>query len=91
MKPEQFLCVGCPTVATKTGGIPEILFDNRNGLLVSVEDVDGLEAAIAKLLDDPALALRLGEQAVHDCRDWFEPMKAAQWALDFYSKVIACY
>jgi glycosyltransferase involved in cell wall biosynthesis len=58
---------------------------------VDVEDVDGLAAAIAKMLDDPALARKLGEQAARDCRDWFDAAKVAERTVSFYSKVIKCY
>ena len=87
----EAMSAGCPTIATNTGGIPEILFDNRNGLLVPPEDISGLAAAIGKMLDDPSLALRLGEQAVHDCGNRFMPVKIAQQALNFYSTVITSY
>jgi glycosyltransferase involved in cell wall biosynthesis len=80
---------GCPTIATDAGGMTEIVFNNRNGLLVPIEDINGLAAAIAKMLDDPTLAVRLGAQAARDCWDWFEPIKMAQRAIDFYSVVIA--
>jgi glycosyltransferase involved in cell wall biosynthesis len=82
---------GCPTIATNTGGIPEILLNNRTGLLVPAEDISGLAAAIGKMLDDPSLALRFGEQAARDCRDRFMPTKIAQQALNFYSTVITHY
>jgi glycosyltransferase involved in cell wall biosynthesis len=83
----EAMSTGCPTVATGTGGIPEILVDNRNGFLAPVEDVSGLAAAIAKMLDNPSLAVRLGEQATYDCWDWFQPAKIAEQAVNFYSAV----
>ena len=85
----ESMATGCPTVATNVGGIPEMLVDNRNGLLAPAEDVDGLACAIARLFDEPKLAINLGEQAAQDCRNWFEPRKIAQRTLDFYAKAIA--
>jgi glycosyltransferase involved in cell wall biosynthesis len=82
------MAAGCPTIATNTGGIPEMIFNGRNGLLAAVEDVDGLAAAIAKMLDDPTLACKLGEQAARDCREWFDATKVAERTMSFYSKVI---
>jgi glycosyltransferase involved in cell wall biosynthesis len=87
----EAMAAGCPTIATNTGGIREMIFHGRNGLLVEVEDVDGLAAGIAKMLDDPALARKLGEQAARDCRDWFDATKIAERTVSFYSKVIECY
>jgi glycosyltransferase involved in cell wall biosynthesis len=87
----EAMAAGCPTIATNTGGIPEMIFDGRNGLLVAGEDVDGLAAAIAKMLDDPTLACKLGAQAALDCRDWFDATKVAERTVSFYSTVIKSY
>jgi glycosyltransferase involved in cell wall biosynthesis len=84
----EAMAAGCPIIATNTGGIPEMIFHGRNGLLVNVEDVDGLAAAIAKMLDDPTLACNLGEQAARDCLDWFDATKVAEQTVNFYSTVI---
>lgn len=52
---------GVPVVASRTGGIPDIIEHERNGLLVEPGDVDGLIAAIDRLLDDRALQQRFAE------------------------------
>jgi colanic acid/amylovoran biosynthesis glycosyltransferase len=59
---------GCPVVATRSGGIPEILADGESALLVPPEDVDGLRATIRRALTDEALRRRLidgGLSAAH--------------------------
>ncbi len=50
---------GVPVVASRTGGIPELVDDEVNGLLVRLGDVDDLERALRRLLDDPDLLPRL--------------------------------
>lgn len=50
---------GLPVVATAVGGIPYLLTQGETGLLVDVEDADGMAAAVDHLLRDPALAERL--------------------------------
>lgn len=59
----EAMATGLPSVATAVGGIPEVLVDGRNGLLVESQDRDGLRAAITKLMDDPDLAALLGANA----------------------------
>lgn len=54
---------GVPVVASFVGGIPEVITDERNGLLVPPEDPAALAAAIARLGWDSALRRRLGDAA----------------------------
>ena len=53
------LSMGKPTVATRAGGIPEIIEDERAALLAPVGDAAAVGAAIVRVLTDPALAARL--------------------------------
>ena len=52
-----------PIVASRVAGIPEVIDDGEHGLLVPERDPAALTAAILRLLDDRALALRLGAAA----------------------------
>jgi glycosyltransferase involved in cell wall biosynthesis len=49
-----------PVVATRVGGLPEIVTDGDNGLLVDARSVEQLHAAIVKLHSDRALGARFG-------------------------------
>jgi len=50
-----------PVVASRVGGIPELVRDGTDGLLVGAGDVAGLSRAILRLLKDPDLCRRMGE------------------------------
>jgi glycosyltransferase involved in cell wall biosynthesis len=52
---------GRPVVASRSGGLPEVVVHEQTGIVVPKGDVCGLAAAVARLLDDPGLAMRLGE------------------------------
>jgi len=52
-----------PVVATAVGGTPEVIADERSGLLVPADDANAMAAAIARLLDDPVSAARLAAAA----------------------------
>ena len=54
------MCFGCPSVATRVGGIPEVVEDGVSGLLVPAGDVDALARAVERLIDDPARRTALG-------------------------------
>lgn len=55
----EAMAMGVPCVTTRITGIPELIEDGRDGLLVAPSDIDGLVAAIERLIDDPALYERL--------------------------------
>jgi len=59
----EAMAAGCPVVATKVGGIPEILIDGKNGLLVEAKDVSSLAGAIEKLIENDELRRELAKNA----------------------------
>lgn len=52
---------GVPVIAARAGGLPGVVDDGQNGLLVQFGDVPGLSQAIHQLLADEALRTRLGQ------------------------------
>jgi glycosyltransferase involved in cell wall biosynthesis len=56
----ESLAQGTPVVATRVGGIPEFVEDDRSGLLVPPRDPSSLAAALERIWTDPALGRRLG-------------------------------
>ena len=54
---------GLPVVATRHGGIPEVVVEGETGFLVDETDVPAMAAAITRLVRDPVLAARLGRSA----------------------------
>jgi glycosyltransferase involved in cell wall biosynthesis len=67
---------GVPVVASRVGGIPEVVLDGQTGILVAPEDPTGLARAIESLITDPALRMRLGQAARRRYEDHFslQPM-----------------
>jgi len=59
----EYMALGRPIVTTSVGGIPEIVEDGRDAVLVPPGDAASLAGAIGRLLDDPAERLRLGSEA----------------------------
>ena len=79
---------GCPVVATRVGGIPEIVQDGRNGLLAEPGNAEDLAEKIMRLLKDRELAARLGRQAREDCTRRYNPEAIARETLDYYKEVL---
>ncbi len=59
----EALAVGTPVVATSVGGVPEVVHDGVNGLLVPPRSPDAFADAIARLVDDVELRDRLAGAA----------------------------
>jgi glycosyltransferase involved in cell wall biosynthesis len=59
----EAMALGVPVVASFVGGIPEVITDGRNGLLVPPGDPAALAAAMARLGWDAGLRRRLGDAA----------------------------
>lgn len=62
---------GVPVVATRVGGVTEIMRDGENGLLVPPEDPQSMGEAIVKLLKDRSLAKRIAQRARKDAEEKF--------------------
>jgi glycosyltransferase involved in cell wall biosynthesis len=60
----EAMSVGLPIVVTRVGGVTELVGHDEAALVVPPEDPDAVAAAVLRLLDDPALAGRLGREAV---------------------------
>jgi glycosyltransferase involved in cell wall biosynthesis len=59
----EAMAAGVPVVATKVGGIPELVDNDKSALLVRSGDTTGLAAAILRLLEDEAVGRRLTASA----------------------------
>jgi glycosyltransferase involved in cell wall biosynthesis len=59
----EYMAAGAPIVAAAVGGIPELIDDRVHGLLVAAGSPESLCDSIAELLDDRALAARMGAAA----------------------------
>ena len=73
----EAMALGTPTIATPVTGIPELIEDGRTGLLVEERDVDGLAAALGRLLADRALRHALAAPARARIESDFDIHKSA--------------
>jgi glycosyltransferase involved in cell wall biosynthesis len=68
----EALAVGCPVIATAVGGVPEVVRDGENGLLVPPNDVAALAGSIERFFGDSELRRRLAEAAPDSVSDYSE-------------------
>ena len=67
----EAMCFGCPSVARRAGGIPEVVEDGVSGVLVHSDNPDALSKALGDLLQDNARRSKLGRAARQRAREKF--------------------
>jgi len=67
----EAMAMNKPVVATNVGGVPEIVEDEKSGILVEPEDCDGLASAMISVLDSPEIALKLAVEGEKRGRENF--------------------
>ena len=66
----EAMAAGLPIVASRVGGIPDLVKDGKNGLLVPSADATALAKAISALLEDDETRKRMGEVGTKICRQY---------------------
>jgi glycosyltransferase involved in cell wall biosynthesis len=75
-------------VATKVGGIPEIIRDNVSGLLVKPGDIPGLASACIKILDEPAVRKKLENESEKRIKEEFTSEVQRERVLKMYHELM---
>lgn len=85
----EYMGAGLPIVATRTGGLPELIDDGVGGLLVPTRDPQALAAAVDRVLADPALAGSLGAAAAERKRGEYDIDVWAARVAALYRRLLA--
>jgi N-acetyl-alpha-D-glucosaminyl L-malate synthase BshA len=83
------MCFGCPSVATRVGGIPEVVDDGATGLLFPFGDVEGMARAAERLIQDPPARMAMGQAARDRARERFSADRIVPRYLELYRRVCA--
>jgi glycosyltransferase involved in cell wall biosynthesis len=79
----EAMASGLPVVSTNVGGVPFLITERENGLLVPPRNPDAMAAAVLELIDDPALGLRLADNAITMVRSFSWKVSRRKWAALF--------
>jgi glycosyltransferase involved in cell wall biosynthesis len=85
----QAFATGVPVVASRIGGIPEVVTDEGTGLLVESDSVPALTAAIGRVLDDPEASARRARAARALVEARFSHARSIDRLLELYEEVLA--
>jgi len=79
---------GKPLLVSSSGGIPEIVTNDREGIVFPARDVAALAKAIVLLVEDPALRHRLGEEAYRTANRRFLLSKMIDDTEAYYREIV---
>ena len=83
----EAMAVGKPVVATNVGGIPEIILNKHNGMLVRSNNSTHLAEAIVYLLRNPDIARRIGQNASIFIRENFSIQRMVKMTENLYNEI----
>jgi glycosyltransferase involved in cell wall biosynthesis len=86
----ESLGLGVPVIASDTGGIPEIIRDGIDGILVKPADPDALRAAMTRLLENEKLRAELARNGLARCA-LFSPQRMAEALRALYRENAAAF
>ena len=85
----EAMAVGLPVVASRVGGIPEIIEDGVSGILVAPDSSEALKAGIERLLSEDGRLAQIGQQARSRVAAHFSIERQLKCLLDEYNKSLA--
>ena len=85
----EAMAAGVPVVASRVGGVPELVRHDETGLLVAPGDEDELAAAVARLLTQPSVRTRYGRRAREVAKANFSLERITRQYEQLYLQVLA--
>lgn len=85
------MAVGTPVITTGVGGIPEIINNGENGILINPDDSLALSHEIINLINNPRERKEIGKRAASFVREKFPEKKITEMTKQGYKEVIQYY
>lgn len=84
----EAMAAGLPVVATRVGGVPELVVDGETGLVVEPDDAPALASALQSLAGDRARRGALGRAGARRIREHFSAEVIARRMVDLYEELL---
>jgi len=85
----EAMACGVPVVASRVGGLPEVVEDGTTGFLHPPDDLESMAGSIVKLLTDQALHTRMSDAAARSARERFCDDRIVPMYEAFYQEILA--
>lgn len=79
---------GHPVLATRAGGVPEVVVDGETGFLMPVGDIDGFAARLDAMVEEPERFRSMGERGRQRARSLFSAERITEEYLDLYRQAL---
>lgn len=84
----ESMAAGLPTIATKTGGTPEIINEGETGFMVPVEDWEAAFSILKKLINDKELKVEVGNRAKKEVETNYTLDKMTERHIELYKTLL---
>lgn len=84
----EAMSAGVPVVASKVGGVPDLIRHGQDGFLHEAQDLDAMVRSVATLLDEPGVRARFGASARHRIAQEFSLQKLGDRVLASYEELL---
>ena len=84
----EAMAAGIPTIGTSVGGVPSLISDGRNGILVPGENIDALSAALKRVESDRVTMKEIGRNAAKSVFPEYDQSTMVQQIADVYRTVL---
>ncbi len=84
----EAMAAALPVVATRVGGVPEVVVDGETGLLVEPEDAAELAEALDRVASDEAFRQRLGRAGATRIVEHFDARSMARQMVELYRTLV---
>lgn len=84
----EAMACGLPVVATEIGGIPEVVKDGENGILIDKKNVKSIVHSLEKLIENKSMCRKMGEHGRITIEEKFSWNNSAKKLIEIYNKII---
>ncbi|HEY3312579.1 MAG TPA: glycosyltransferase family 4 protein [Anaerolineales bacterium] len=84
----EAMACGCPVIATNVGGVPNVIEDGKNGIIIPPGDPNHLAGAVQALLGDPEKLTEMGMQARLSVEERFSWNQTGSRFVELYSGML---
>lgn len=81
------MAYGCACVASEVGGIPQVMTNGKDGILIPAKDRIALKNAISMMLEDSSLQKELGNNARKTVEEYYDINKSVQKLVVIYNEI----